>query len=959
MENQKPQGWIYAKDKWGEPTYIHPDDVDQAEAEGYEVKGEVGEQVDKYLEENKGIKGASKVFLGQMADEFALGIPELIYDKTNTPLEVAKKEALKKQFGVSNMLGGVAGFGSGLVVGAPLFKGASLVGEQATKQAAKVLGAKAAGEIGEKSLKNIAKNIVAKSAGTGLEGALLSSPYALTEGALGDWEAAGETMLLGAGVGSVLGGAGALVSPIASGAKKLSESVSKRIPLSTADATKKLTKVFSGVPEDDISHYIDMVKAGRHETAKPAEIIKEEIDDFIATKSDELLKAKEELSLLSNEASSTYKNSVRDLQQTRAPEKLADDLVIALDNEKSEIGRLSTEALDYLDNSLETIPKAKLMTQIDDMIDSLKIKNAAGQGVIIGDTSKSAASALESLKSSISILDDEIPLPQSKQIIKQLDPDITWGGQAGVFNKVEDRVKKDFRRNISDELKAKSPEYARVMNEMAPRLSLLKDMSKKFGTKEKAITSLNSIMSPKGTITDKALAEFSALTKKDWISQMDDFKRAKDLLEEARRGDVSKKLIPELSEKVELARMKVAEIESQFSQIKRLTPARTQSIIRNQGFKNASIEDRKALEVAEMLSGKPLRQDIRDSNVIDSFSKERTQGSRRTLLGAALGGSAGGIIGGVVGSVIGGPVGTGIGAAIGAGADIYAGRLVKAVIDGSYRVGGIVLAEKAMANAQRKIDGISGALKRMSMGGVSKKTASIDAFNRMFRPEREKNEKMSNAKQLERARKKLSEWVIDTEGSSKKTADLVRGIEEEGAPNVAQAFNEKLNNAITFLLKEIPKNPRVETPFHPKVEWKPSDFEVHEFMNKVAVVEDPFVVVSALEDGTLAKSHMVALKEVYPKIYGLIVDRVMKEAVNNPVELPYDKRLKLSLIMGAPIDPSLKPDKVQYYQQTFTGNEETGDTGPNPVTTTGTGTVFSKEVSMPGSEPTEAQVISG
>jgi hypothetical protein len=186
--------------------------LEDALKQGFKVEGNKASAVREYVEENKGLKGAAKVALGKFADEAALGIPGLVYEKTGDPLEVAKWEALKKEHDSASALGSITGFGAGLVLGAPLFKGAAVAGQAAERVVAKQLAAAGV----EKGSQSIAKDILArmatKGAAMGAEGAVISAPYALTEAALGDPEQAGETLLMGAGIGSALGLAGGILS---------------------------------------------------------------------------------------------------------------------------------------------------------------------------------------------------------------------------------------------------------------------------------------------------------------------------------------------------------------------------------------------------------------------------------------------------------------------------------------------------------------------------------------------------------------------------------------------------------------------------------------------------------------------------------------------------------------------------------------------------------------------------
>lgn len=223
----------------GETATVPAENIQQAIGMGWKVDTPSRQAVRGYIEDNKGIKGDLKVGLGQFVDEGLMGLPELIYDKTGDPLEVAKKDALKKEHDLANSVGGGAGFVANMVYGGPLYKSAAKAGEKSAEMVAQKLGVTAAENLGSRTIgtvaKYIAKRMVAKSAGGAVEGALISAPHAITEAALGDPDLAGESLLAGGLIGSAFGGAGSLVSDAAKGllnvGKKVTESnnIIKRI----------------------------------------------------------------------------------------------------------------------------------------------------------------------------------------------------------------------------------------------------------------------------------------------------------------------------------------------------------------------------------------------------------------------------------------------------------------------------------------------------------------------------------------------------------------------------------------------------------------------------------------------------------------------------------------------------------------------------------------------------------
>ena len=91
----------------GERGTVPAENIAEAIRSGYKVETPSQRAVREYVDANKGLGGAVKVGLGQLADEALMGLPELIMDKTADPHQVAKKEALKKEHELANLAGGI------------------------------------------------------------------------------------------------------------------------------------------------------------------------------------------------------------------------------------------------------------------------------------------------------------------------------------------------------------------------------------------------------------------------------------------------------------------------------------------------------------------------------------------------------------------------------------------------------------------------------------------------------------------------------------------------------------------------------------------------------------------------------------------------------------------------------------------------------------------------------------
>lgn len=179
----------------GEKTFTTDyEKLAEAEKDGFVPS----KNVDDYVEQNKGILGSLKVGAGQFADEAAFGIPEIIADNTQSAEEVAKRKAIKKENPISNIVGGVGGFVTSTLLGAPLLKAASIPAKAAGKMAAQQTGKLVANKLAQK--------IAQKGTELAVEGALYSAPTALAEAVTGNPKSAVERIVAGGLGNAVVGG---------------------------------------------------------------------------------------------------------------------------------------------------------------------------------------------------------------------------------------------------------------------------------------------------------------------------------------------------------------------------------------------------------------------------------------------------------------------------------------------------------------------------------------------------------------------------------------------------------------------------------------------------------------------------------------------------------------------------------------------------------------------------------
>lgn len=909
---------------------VPAENLSEAIKMGYRVQTQLRKNVDDYVEENSGLKGAAKVALGQFADEALMGVPETALDILQDPEEVAKREALKKEWEMTNTLAGLGGFGASLLYGGPLFKGAAAAGAKVTEKVAAALGARTAEGLSTRGLKGLAANIVSKAAGTGVEGAILSAPRAVTEAALGEPGDAAETIVEGVGAGALLGGGavlgGALLKPLGKLAKAAYE---KAGPIGE-DSLKRLRKVFIGVPDEDIIHYTDMVKNDRHLNVPLKEDIKDLIDNAVLSRRSEVDAAAKIYQSSSDELRDAYRLAKQELSIAKPDIKLTEEIASALESEKSKLKELSDSAIDILDSAPgASLKRENIIKYLKDAEDTLKV-GGEGKDIIIGESNKEAARAINQRIKELSSLPELVPLGTVKKVIKSIDRDIDWGYAAGEFNKSKDAALKSFRRSLSNDLRGFSSDYASTMDEISSRSDILSEMSGVFGTPEKALSNFAKIASGKDQLKKSVLDKFSAQTGIDWSAKLSELSDKKRLLDESRIKDIPEKLVPEFFAKAKDAEQKLYDIQQKYAPLSRLSPVRTQSLIQRQGFKNASVEDRRAIESLSEMTGTDFNQMIKDRNTYDSFSKERTNGSRRTNLFGSIGAAAGAAIGGPSGAA----AGAGIGAAAGASMDVYAGKLVKSIIEKYPESSGILFAEQAIKRSAERLDKIPEILSRMSANKTipSAGTSALYGTIRMtegvlgkYREDLMKHENdgaqlkppsfEDRVKALDELNKN-TEWLISNpDNMAAKIAEITDPIRQQDAPKIADATATQYLKTMNYISANMPKPPKPKSIFKRDVSWKPNDYDLSNFEKKMDVIRNPYVVLKELEANTLTRAHMHALKEVYPGLHQKIIKRVFNSLANGETKLDYNKRLKLSLIMDTPLDDTLK--SIPYYQQTW------------------------------------------
>lgn len=150
---------------------------------------------------------------------------------------------------------------------------------------------------------------------------------------------------------------------------------------------------------------------------------------------------------------------------------------------------------------------------------------------------------------------------------------------------------------------------------------------------------------------------------------------------------------------------------------------------------------------------------------------------------------------------------------------------------------------------------------------------------------------------------------------------LASPIAEAGDPEAAMGMMQTQLRAYEHLFSNMPKSKLNAALFY-NPEYRPTNAEIRDFSERVAAASDPFYLTRKIEDGTLGKAHIEAVKAVHPQTFGLIASRIKAMGYENAIAqkgttLPYDARQRLTRLlaaaapdMGSTVAPSIVPARA-------------------------------------------------
>jgi hypothetical protein len=935
----------------GDVGTVPSEQLQDAVKQGYTLRTGAQEALSDYQADNAGLKGTAKQFTQSFLNQAAFGIPEVVQDHTEDQFDRAKRQALATDHGAAELLGGSAGFGISLFYGGEFFQGAAKANALTGGVLTRAL-ATAGVEAGSEALiKRVVAKAIPKIAGGAAEGMVISAPRAITEAALGDTDAAAESLISGGLIGTAFGGAHVGLDSLKGVSSGVKEFILNKVGAKAAEAEGGAAAgIKSGAESAEASATqpgAESATAEGEASAAPKSPEDEAVENAQSPYADpndpSLMKAAADMGAPEgmlrtiSKATSELKENSPQIRDSAAAINIGDLPEIMLSNNKTvqnvgsvianqanPIGMAQMKRFsnvwDKISGALDTAFGERSNLSARDTGDIIKqgLKDSVNADKANYEAHYKAAGVTDSAKvgeevhsqvtkdlqniEGVSVLKNAPDRQLVNQFIEQIP-------EAKTLGDLEDFIKSARSNNITD------PNLGRVAGKIKEVLENAKD------------TAIENLTNARAELEGGAHAELSAEGKKVFTDAQDSLAAAKAKYRETRlkvnelsaalgksSGMSPSSFESFLDEKLsseDITRKLFTKNDSRFLDfLKKEYPQQYETLMNhhrsqfiNAGMLNDQIDPSR---VFRNMNAKGMTPEIRSHLLADPELYEHARVVREAIPNNVN------------------PSGTDVSRSIRDGMSLK-GKILETAgahvgmkfIKNAVSVDGILATEQAMKSTAEGLDRIPKVFDALERGSAAfKETANKDtkAVDAIFRL-------VESAKDPRDAFKKLSKNVAQFKGDPGSQANsnatkIASALSDHGAPTVAQTFTVKMQQAMSHMDEILPKPVGISNPLNPR-EYHPSDKELSEFRRRLTIMIDPMSALDDLKSGKLTQGQVQTLQTVYPKIYAEMQQRMLTHISEKQPSLSYQNRLKLSLFLGTSLDPSLSPQTIQGYQSRF------------------------------------------
>lgn len=299
--------------------------------------------------------------------------------------------------------------------------------------------------------------------------------------------------------------------------------------------------------------------------------------------------------------------------------------------------------------------------------------------------------------------------------------------------------------------------------------------------------------------------------------------------------------------------------------------------------------------------------------------------------GAAVGGFAGGVPGAAAGALLGKVPGAALDLVAKHWMEdkglVYLSALAKRAAKEGPEVLSAVMASEGQKRLAATMQGVSDTVRRLAVRGMEDaKDRGQTHMKALLGSTSGRTPDQSYAALASR----LTQLAANPGALAQVTAHLSAPF-SSSAPQVADAYQEKLRQTMGYLYQALPKAPRPPPPFAPQ-NWEASPSDKLAFHDRAEIVANPMVAMQHVSQGTLSNAHLDALRTVYPVVYAMMQRQILQFSAEHPeVKLPLAERASVAKFLGAPLGTFDQPDKLRALQASYAQGSPGAGAGAPPV----------------------------
>ncbi len=342
-------------------------------------------------------------------------------------------------------------------------------------------------------------------------------------------------------------------------------------------------------------------------------------------------------------------------------------------------------------------------------------------------------------------------------------------------------------------------------------------------------------------------------------------------------------------------------------------------------------------------------------NAVDELAGAGKKGIAQEIMGNYLAS-----VGTGIGYAVAGPLGGAVGAAAG-----LVGRKAAGAVTNLVFARGAKAIEAAGARTSKAVDAFMTTGKRIAPAMPPLATRTLNSVS--FAPEAKtargetpptygKGEPALLAAYRKREAEIYSQITTGPDGKLAMRPEARRKVAERLAPMhvlsplLADKVETHAAKRIEFLASKLPKRPDIAAMNMGPDQWRPSNLEMRRFARYVAAAEDPGAIEERAADGTVSPEDAETYQALYPERLADLQRQITERMPELRAQLPYSRRLSLSILTGVPLVPAMDPEILKILQAQYTNEPGTEGGMEAPVAAPQFGSIQSSEKPTPSQE---------